>query len=274
MKRLKSVSAVFMIAVLCSVSVQIQGRISSYMDIRCSHLREYSYFQHYNQNHFFNQFELSEVWRDGAPYYELFAPDERIKVQVNREQTRAAVYYLGKSVTFPIYGFLSANANVYLADITEDGFCELIYNEPVSGIDGNNGNCVVVDLRRMELITYEEDVSCFVPRIKIEPVRQAGKKTICKATDANHHIYFGEVNGNIQEVTEAVWNNSKLTVEYDVSQKKLKGYACFSAKGGKDIFGDISGCYTYNVDKKRLELGEMYSVTVWNPVIQNEKGEG
>lgn len=269
MKKAKILYWILVTTCMCTISVQIQGKMSSYMQERCTHLKEYTYFKSYNQNHFFNQFKLSEVWSKGVPYYRLFAPEERIEVRVNKEQTMASVYYLGKSVSFKIGGFISTKANLYLSDLTGDNFPELIYEEPISGADSSVGNCVVIELRTMKQLIAQDKTNKLLKNIKVEQVRQDGDKITCKVIDSNHHIYFGQVNGNcLGNSTDVIDSGGNLTVEYDASVQKLKAYACFTLPGCKDnsFLGDICAYYAYDVMTQKFELESDYIVTLWEPL--------
>lgn len=269
MKKAKILYWILVTTCMCTISVQIQGKMSSYMQERCTHLKEYTYFKSYNQNHFFNQFKLSEVWSNGVPYYRLFAPEERIEVRVNKEQTMASVYYLGKSVSFKIGGFISTKANLYLSDLTGDNFPELIYEEPISGADSSVGNCVVIELRTMKQLIAQDKTNKLLKNIKVEQVRQDGDKITCKVIDSNHHIYFGQAKGNcLGNSTDVIDSGGNLTVEYDASVQKLKAYTCFTLPGCKDnsFLGDICAYYAYDVMTQKFELESDYIVTLWEPL--------
>ncbi len=104
--------------------------------------------------------------------------------------------------------------------------------------------------------------------IEVEQVRQDGDKITCKVIDSNHHIYFGQVNGNcLGNAINVIDSGENLTVEYDVSVHKLKAYTCFTLPGCKDnsFLGDICAYYEYDVKTQRFELEHGYIVTLWKP---------
>ncbi len=269
MKRCNFLFWVIIMGAMCAFSVHIQGNVSSFMKIRCSHLKEYNYFKEYNQNHFFNQFVLSEVWSNGEPYYRLLAPAENIEVRINRKQTEASVSYLGKSMNFHIGGFLNTKANLYLSDLTDDDIPELIYQEPSSGVEGSIGNCEVIDIHKMNPIKIQKNTKSLLKKIQIEEVGIQKDNIICKVVDQEHHIYFGQVNANSQDkVVPFLSQENRTTIEYDMTAKRLKTYACFVVPGYKErhVLGDICGYFKYNVVTEQFELGDEYTITLWNPL--------
>lgn len=255
----------------CGMSVQIQGSMKSYVEKRCTHLKESHHFREYNQEHFFNEFEISEMWSDGAPYYHLFAKEEGIEVQINKEQTMAKIQYLGKTLKFAIRGFIRTNANIYLADLTGDGFQELIYQEPVSGMSGLSGSCIVVDLQKMKVMQVKGNHSQLCNNVTIE---QVADKHVCKVTDTNHHIYFGKPEQDILYIKGSdEREQDSLVVEYDRMQGKLNAYTCFAIPGDEEAgyLGDIRASYEYKTETGLFELSDDYVVTMWNPVVQSER---
>lgn len=270
MKHFKILIWISMLAAVCCAAVQIQGTMYTYMQKRSVHLREYRYFKSFNQNHFFNQFILSEVWCDGEPYYRLYAPEEEIEVRIDRNQTKGCVLYLGKSLKFHMDGFINTKANLYLSDLTEDGFAELIYEEPASGADGSVGNCIIIDLQDMKQLQIEEKGEILLQNFKVEKMGNDKNGDIYKVTDSSHHIYMGylelENPGSLQ-----VSQNGQipLHVEYNRKENKLKAYCCFSAQGceEKGILGDVYSYYSFNRITHQFELEKDYTINMWNPLV-------
>lgn len=271
MKWLKLALWVGAMSTVCAVTVQIQGNMKSYVEKHCTHLKEYCYFHEYNRNQFFNGFTISESWRNGVPFYRLYAKDEGIEVQIDKNQTEAKVEYLGKSLCFSIGGFIRTNANLYLADLTGDGFFELVYEEPVSGISGSSGSCVVVELQKMKILEIKGTIDQLQQNILVE---QVADKPVCKVTDSNHHIYFGEPGTDVlYPAGLSRGDKDRLVVEYDRIKNQLRAYTCFSIPGCEEAWylGDISASYEYNATTQNFELAKDYVVTLWNPVVQKKK---
>lgn len=257
-----------MMAVTCCISVWMQSGLENKLLARCRHLDAYQYFHNYNQNHFFEPFVITEIWKSGKPYYKLVEPEEKIACIVNQEETQATVHYLGKSISFPIGGFLSTNANVYLVDLTNDGFHELLYEETMSGEEGNRISCVVVELKTMQVLKIKDCFDTLLGSVTVEKVREEGDRTLCKVTDNNHHIYFGSIEGtNIGDAKESVKISDCQTVEFDYASGKLRAYVCFTLSGYEkgDFLGDISAYYTYQSQTNEFELQKEYCVSIWNP---------
>lgn len=272
MKKKRNIRIVLWVMVMfamCSIAVLMQNKMDEYLRAKCTHLSEYPYFNKYNRNHYFNEFIISEAWRDGYPFYRLSMYDTGLEIEINRKQTEVKVRYEGDSVSFPVNGFISTNANLYLADLTGDGMDELIYEEPMSGADGNVGSCQIVDLNNMYLLDKAEPVSNLLDNVSVEIISQEGKQIFCKVTDLNHHIYFGNLNcGRLEQSTDCIEANGCHAIEYDVTERKLKAYTCFTLNGCEtnSFLGEISTYYKYNQNTKEFELEDDYSVTLWKPV--------
>lgn len=271
MKRFRILLWIGMIGVICSATVQIQGAMYSYMCDRCTHLREYRYFNSYNNNHFFNQFVLSEVWNGGEPYYRLYSQEDDIEVRIDKSQTQACMYYLGKSVQFNIGGFINTKANLYLSDLTGDGSPEFIYEEPVGAAEGSFGNCVVIDLHEMKQLQIQKDSEVLLQNITVEQIEMDDRGSIYKVTDSNHHIYMGNVTGtNPNAFAMSQAGKSHLAVEYDVKADKLKAYTCFTLPGckEKEYLGDICTYYVYDAMSHQFILDKDYTVSLWDPLME------
>lgn len=254
--------------IVCCTSVCLQAAVKDQLLEKCRHLDEYFYFKKYNQNHYFNNFTISETWQGGKPFYQL-SSEEGIDILINKKQTKATVTYLGKEVSFAINGFLNTNANVYLMDLTNDGLQELIYEESLSGEEGNMGTCIILDLRRMELIDTNDFLNTLLDNISVEVVETDTEKTLCKITDSNHHIYFGYVDGEpVSEEQEPNIECDCYAIELDLINEKLRAYICFTLSGYSEetFLGDISSFFDYNEQNRSFILQDDYKVTLWEPM--------
>lgn len=264
-KMIKFVFWTTIMTLICCINVGMQLGIQNALLARCRHLEGYSYFRNYNRNHSFDSFLITEAWEDGEAYYKLIEPKEKITCMVNQEQTEARVDYLGKTVTFPIGGFLNTNANVYLTDLTNDGFHEFLYEETVNGGE-RNASCVVVELKEMKVLELKDYSDSLLDKVSIEKVREEDGQTLCKVTDDNHHIYFGSMEGrNAGEKSTKI--GDCRTIEYDYASGKLRAYVCFTLSGyeKKAFLGDISAYYVYDPQSETFRLEDKYSVSLWNP---------
>lgn len=254
---------------MCGITILVQDKMNQHLRIRCTHLAEYSYFKNYNRYHYFNEFLISETWRNGYPFYRLSMYEMGLEIMINQKQTEVQVLYAGDALLVPVNGFIRTNANLYLEDLTGDGMDELIYEEPMSGADGNAGSCQVVDLNNMELLDVAESESKLLENISVEILSQKGEQILCKVTDANHHIYFGKLSSErLEQSTDCIEANGCGAIEYDAAERKLKAYTCFTLNGCEtsSFLGEISTYYKYNQNTKEFELEDNYGVTLWNPV--------
>ena len=257
-----------LMGIVCCTTVCLQAAVKDQLLEKCRHLEEYSYFKKYNQNHYFNNFTISETWRGGKPFYQL-SSEEGIDILINKKQTKATVTYLGKEVSFTINGFLNTNANVYLMDLTNDGLQELIYEEFMSGEDGSMGTCIIIDLIRMERIDTEDFLNTLLDNISVEVVETDTEKTLCKITDSNHHIYFGYLDGasvNGEQKREIEYDY--YAMELDLIHEKVRAYICFTLSGcnGETFLGDVSSFFDYDAQNQSFVLQDDYKVTLWDPM--------
>ena len=269
MRQKRNILWVLVMLSMCLVDVLFQGQMSRHIGVTRMHLKEFSYFKQYNDTEYFNDFRIAETWRDGLPFYQLTSAKDGVIVTIDKEQKHAWVMCDGKSVNFTITGFITTNASLYLADLTGDGEKELVYEEPMSGVTKDQGTCIVIRLKTMEIIEMQDFVDELLSKITVLPVSQAGENVVCKITDDNHHIYFGSIKGQLDAIQDHVVKESNYcAVEYRNAEQKLRVYTCFTLSNCEEggFLGDISTDYCYNQQSNCFELDNTYEVAVWNPI--------
>ena len=137
-----------------------------------AHLYSYDSFEHYNEQDFYHGFNVSEVEREGALYYEFYHEEKDVLFYVNAEQTQGTLIHEEKEVTFDIQGVIggtSAQGDIFLMDLTSDGKDEFIYYYTY-GTGSWETEVLVYDIETMMPYELQMDVSELAKLVTMKPV--------------------------------------------------------------------------------------------------------
>jgi hypothetical protein len=245
------------------------------------HLDYYEYFDMYNGSwDSFIDFELSEVWIDGEPYYQLLNTEKDVKIIVDRAQENAVITHAGKSMDYNMIFLLSATAEyttVTLADITGDGTEELIISHTYTGTGMMRGECDVINLESMTRYTIDDYLNDLGSRVTVEPLEITSEHdVICKVTDINGCIYYGSVKAGDSDLLEDYsYTLEKCNIYYDIGfdseeQRLFVFTSMVMDQYGGCHLGTISSYMDYNKDTGHFELAEDFSVDIHFPITVDE----
>lgn len=218
----------------------------------------------------FKEFELSEVWIDGAPYYQFTNQQYDIIVLIGESQENATLYHSDKSMPIDLkYGITSGagatSTEFYLMDLTGDDYVEFITWGTTGGTGGANQYVHVYDLVNMEEIIIEDYLYKLYSYFEIKPIE----------TDKNNVTSFEIKTTKGDEFIRSLSIPFENTEDYEFDEECLQAHNTIAiddktkriniehgvtvrAATYREYLGNVKGYLVYNESSNKFELVDDY----------------